>query len=141
MTTDQSLAPLADAKYGSAWQRARLAFLRKHPLCADHAERGMVVEATVVDHKIPHKGDRALFWDSSNWQSLCKLCHDGWKQRQERGGVTSSCGLTGMPTDPRHPWATMTATPEGGSKVQTLCAPRPDGSLRSHNREMDRGEG
>lgn len=32
--------------------------------------------ATVVDHIIPHKGDQYLFWDRSNWQPLCKLCHD-----------------------------------------------------------------
>jgi 5-methylcytosine-specific restriction endonuclease McrA len=25
---------------------------------------------------IPHKGNEALFWDESNWQSLCKFHHD-----------------------------------------------------------------
>jgi 5-methylcytosine-specific restriction protein A len=30
----------------------------------------------VVDHVIPHKGDRALFWDeANNWQALCARCH------------------------------------------------------------------
>nr|WP_243256973.1 HNH endonuclease signature motif containing protein [Rhizobium skierniewicense] len=38
----------------------------------------------VADHKIPHRGDEALFWDESNLQCLCKPCHDGLKQRQER---------------------------------------------------------
>jgi len=32
--------------------------------------------ATVVDHIIPHRGDERLFWDETNWQPLCKQCHD-----------------------------------------------------------------
>ncbi|MDI3335877.1 HNH endonuclease [Defluviimonas aestuarii] len=39
---------------------------------------------TVADHKIPHKGDEALFWDENNLQCLCKLCHDKVKQAEER---------------------------------------------------------
>ncbi|MEO4040348.1 HNH endonuclease signature motif containing protein [Hoeflea sp. CAU 1731] len=39
--------------------------------------------AKVVDHIIPHKGDRKLFWDRSNWQPLCTPCHSSKKQRQE----------------------------------------------------------
>jgi 5-methylcytosine-specific restriction protein A len=30
----------------------------------------------VVDHRIPHRGDKRLFWDQSNWQSMSKTCHD-----------------------------------------------------------------
>ena len=36
----------------------------------------MLTPATVVDHVIPHRGDRKLFWDEQNWQPLCKECHD-----------------------------------------------------------------
>ncbi|WP_460274261.1 HNH endonuclease signature motif containing protein [Celeribacter sp. ULVN23_4] len=43
--------------------------------------------ATVVDHIIPHKGDDRLFWDKTNWQALCKPCHDRQKQREERANV------------------------------------------------------
>lgn len=38
----------------------------------------------VADHKIPHKGDEALFWAEGNVWCLCKACHDGAKQREER---------------------------------------------------------
>lgn len=62
--------------YSAAWQRARAGYLRNHPLCAEHQKRGVLVPATVVDHIVPHKGDKDLFWDSSNWQPLCKRCHD-----------------------------------------------------------------
>ncbi|KEJ97419.1 5-methylcytosine-specific restriction enzyme A [Pseudosulfitobacter pseudonitzschiae] len=58
-----------------AWIVGRLQFLRRNPLCVDCAELGAVEPATDVDHIIPHKGDRRLFFDRSNWQALCKSCH------------------------------------------------------------------
>ena len=62
--------------YDSKWRSARLRFLRENPLCAQCRKRGKLVPATVVDHIIPHRGDRKLFWDKNNWQPLCKSCHD-----------------------------------------------------------------
>ena len=47
---------------------------------------GLIVAATVVDHKRPHRGDEHLFWDPDNWQALCKAHHDREKQRTERQG-------------------------------------------------------
>ena len=35
-----------------------------------------ITPATVVDHIVPHRGDKKLFWDQSNWQPLCKEHHD-----------------------------------------------------------------
>lgn len=66
----------AERGYGHKWQQAREQFLRAHPLCRRHEARGEVVAATVVDHIVPHKGDQDLFWRRSNWQPLCKHCHD-----------------------------------------------------------------
>lgn len=67
----------ADARgYNARWRQARLLFLRKHPLCAQCQREGRITPATVVDHIIPHRGDQQLFWDESNWQPLCKSCHD-----------------------------------------------------------------
>lgn len=71
--------------YGAAWQRARLGFLRSHPLCVRCERLDLVVEATVVDHIKPHRNDKALFWDHDNWQPLCKPCHDV-KTATEDGG-------------------------------------------------------
>lgn len=62
--------------YDSRWQRARLSFLADNPLCVECSKGGRIAEATVVDHVKPHRGDNALFWDRSNWQALCKPCHD-----------------------------------------------------------------
>ena len=39
--------------------------------------------STTVDHIIPHKGDRKLFWDKTNWQALCKPCHDAKTARED----------------------------------------------------------
>lgn len=50
---------------------------------ADPANRkGM--PGLICDHKVPHRGERALFFMRSNLQCLCKPCHDRIKQREER---------------------------------------------------------
>lgn len=66
--------------YGSRWQTARAAFLKRHPDCARCPS-----PATVVDHVVPHKGDKDLFWDRANWQPLCKRCHDAKTAREDGG--------------------------------------------------------
>lgn len=71
--------------YGYKWQKARERFLRANPLCVYCQREGRLTAATVVDHVKPHKGDRVLFWDESNWQPLCKPCHDSVKAREEGG--------------------------------------------------------
>jgi len=66
----------AERGYGGKWQRARLAYLFKHPLCRRCQELGKVTAANVVDHIVDHRGDQKLFWDSEgNWQPLCAPCH------------------------------------------------------------------
>lgn len=62
--------------YGSKWQKKKSSYLRRHPLCCACLQQGVYTKATVVDHIIPHRGDKFLFWDESNWQSMCKPCHD-----------------------------------------------------------------
>lgn len=67
----------ADARgYDSAWRKARKAYLEEHPLCEECRKNGKLTPASVIDHIIPHRGDKKLFWDETNWQSLCKDCHD-----------------------------------------------------------------
>ncbi len=66
----------AERGYDARWQKARKAYLAKHPLCINCQRNGKMTPATVVDHIIPHRGDMKLFWDKENWQPLCKSCHD-----------------------------------------------------------------
>jgi len=67
--------------YDSKWDRERAAYLKANPVCA---RQGCGQAATVVDHIIPHRGDRKLFWSRSNWQPLCTSCHSRAKQAAER---------------------------------------------------------
>ena len=73
---DRRRGSSASRGYGSRWQKAREAYLGRHPLCAQCRALGRIVPATVVDHIVQHKGNHELFWDSGNWQVLCKPCHD-----------------------------------------------------------------
>ncbi|MHB8285265.1 MAG: HNH endonuclease [Caulobacteraceae bacterium] len=79
---DQRRGSAASRGYGHRWRVARLEHLKQHPLCVMCLPR-IAMSATVVDHIIPHRGDQALFWDRSNWQSLCGPHHDRDKQREE----------------------------------------------------------
>lgn len=106
--------------YGHKWRMAREAFLRDNPLCALCSTPSRPVPATVVDHKTPPKlaeakaaGDSvqlkealALFWSRSNWQPLCKHCHDSVKQRFEKSGRVQGCDAAGRPLDRNHHWFT-----------------------------------
>lgn len=86
-----------------AWRTGRIAFLHQHPLCVMCKTDGRIAPATVVDHIEPHKGNEALFFDASNWQALCKPCHDSRKALQEARGYDPSIGEDGWPVDERHP--------------------------------------
>lgn len=57
------------------WTSARLAFLKRHPLCVECQSVGLVVPAEHVDHVVPHRGNLKLFRDRRNWQPLCRSCH------------------------------------------------------------------
>jgi len=72
-----------DRGYNWKWRKARELFLRAHPLCRYCEREGRVEAATIVDHIVPHQGDKELFWRESNWQSLCKPCHDSVKSKEE----------------------------------------------------------
>jgi 5-methylcytosine-specific restriction protein A len=95
----------ASRGYGSKWVKARNAFLSRpeNVFCVMCKAQGRLVTATVVDHKVPHKGDQGLFWDENNFQSLCKQHHDSSKQRDDRSGVIGGCDINGWPMDRANP--------------------------------------
>lgn len=74
--------------YDYKWQKAREQYLCNNPLCVYCAKLGRTAAASVVDHIVAHRGDKDLFWDQDNWQSLCKPCHDTVKQAEEASGLT-----------------------------------------------------
>lgn len=75
------------AWYSTArWKRLRdRVLLRDHYTCqcgCRHIEPNTAM--LVADHKKPHRGDPALFWDETNLQTLWKPHHDADKQRADR---------------------------------------------------------
>ncbi|MEH7503277.1 HNH endonuclease signature motif containing protein [Neobacillus drentensis] len=83
---DDRRGTAAQRGYDGKWRKARLGYLRKHPLCVHCEQEGKHTAATVIDHIIPHRGDKALFWDSkNNWQPLCAR-HHSIKTAKEDGG-------------------------------------------------------
>lgn len=70
--------------YDGAWDRASVAYRVKHPICEACAAAGITAATQVVDHVVPHKGDRLIFWDRKRWQPACRWHHDVVKQILER---------------------------------------------------------
>ena len=69
--------------YGRAWQKARKRYLETHPFCVECMKEGKYVKVTDVDHVIPHRGDKTLFWDQGNWQPLCHRHHSSKTRRED----------------------------------------------------------
>lgn len=58
--------------YGeSDWVKYRRKFIYHNPKCYVCARR-----AKVVDHIIPHKGNRELFENTKNHLPMCESCHN-----------------------------------------------------------------
>ena len=94
--------PTLNRTRGRKWQRIRERQLRLHPLCARCVENGFVTVATEVDHIVPlYKGGTDAW---ANLQSLCDPCHKD-KTAEDMGQRSGGCDLSGMPTDPAHPWS------------------------------------
>jgi 5-methylcytosine-specific restriction endonuclease McrA len=72
--------------YTTKWDEARKGFLAKHTRCECPQHRGMPTapRSDTLDHIIPHKGDKTLFWDRSNWQAMSASCHSTKTGRYDR---------------------------------------------------------
>ena len=83
------------------WKQERVAYLAEHPVCEEGAKTyggpsltadgGMPwtltpcgAPATVVDHRTPHRGNEALFWEPANRQALCAHHHNAKTGRETR---------------------------------------------------------
>lgn len=67
------------------WQRLRWSVLRRDLFTCQKCKRIEPDSSQLVaDHKIRHGGEELLFWNIANLWTLCKPCHDSWKQRLER---------------------------------------------------------
>ena len=103
MYNDRTREQIARWYRSKRWQRLRASHLKREPMCMCPEHKGKYIEANVVDHITPHRGNPRLFWNPTNLQSLSTHCHNSWKQSEERADLRG-CDADGMPTDPRHPW-------------------------------------
>jgi 5-methylcytosine-specific restriction enzyme A len=87
------------------WQRLRKlqVMQHQHALWKFCLERGIVTVANVVDHVVPHLGDRTAFV-TGKLQSLCEPGHKSAKRQIELHGYRIDIGLDGYPADPNHPF-------------------------------------
>lgn len=75
----------------SRWQRmAQSCYVRDNYTCQ---RTGILLSgkypapnSPVANHKVPHKGDPALFWDPENIETVAKVVHDSAIQSEERTG-------------------------------------------------------
>jgi len=90
--------------YTNKWAKVAKQYLAQHPWCKTCEKLGVRTRATEVDHITRHCGDTRLFWNSGNWQPLCKPCHSS-KTRDEmlgRDTKLKGCDVNGMSLD--HAW-------------------------------------
>ncbi len=98
--------------YDYRWQQERKAFLARNPLCTTCEEvHGRITAATEVDHVIPHKGDKALFWDRMNWAPICRDCHQA---KTARENATRAALLPGWLPSPTKPLIVVVGPPRAG---------------------------
>jgi 5-methylcytosine-specific restriction protein A len=86
--------PAQERIRGRRLQYTRALVLRQQPLCAHCMARGIVTEATVVDHVVAlvNGGEDAI----DNMQGLCVPCHEQ-KTRADLGQRTKGCDANGIP--------------------------------------------
>lgn len=95
--TDKDRPSAHQRGYNYQWKKTREGWLRNHPYCAGCERHGRVRLATVVDHIKDHKGNKELFWDRKNWQSLCVPCHAS--KTFSKNGIEQGFDQEGSPID------------------------------------------
>ena len=68
--------------YDSQWERFRIQYLRKHPLCVDSLAEGKYVPATEIHHKQKLRDYPELKYEESN---LMALSHNKHSIRTAKG--------------------------------------------------------
>ena len=117
---DQRRGSARERGYTAQWDKQAKDFLADHPLCLGCEAVGRIEAAVLVDHVVPHGGDRELFWDRGNWQACCKWHHDAVKQRLEAAFARSRIDRASLALDSD---AARSLTIEmGGGAGQNLTA-------------------
>jgi 5-methylcytosine-specific restriction protein A len=78
------------------WKRLRDDRLTEQPLCERCLLQEVIEVATVVHHKVPHRGDPERFW-AGPFENLCKPHHDSQGQLEDHGKRTIQFDASGWP--------------------------------------------
>jgi len=75
--------------YNSRWNREAERYKQLHPMCVCCEAQGIATglrgrTGILVDHIVPKSLAPELFWDRSNWQTLCHHCDQTIKKPLER---------------------------------------------------------
>jgi 5-methylcytosine-specific restriction endonuclease McrA len=118
------------------WQRLRWSILVRDEFTCQTCRR---VEGDtsklVCDHVEPHRGDVEKFW-AGPFQTLCKPCHDGQKQKEEIAARAAGLDVYGgKPASPRPDWLRPSLIP-----LTIVCGAPASGKshyVREHARPGD----
>ena len=77
--------------YDPQWEWATAHYKAAHPWCFGCQAIGLQRKTQVVDHIVPHRGDKQLFWSESNWQPCCLWHHNTVKQSLELRYTLGQC--------------------------------------------------
>lgn len=90
--------------YGKAHEAMRKHLIATVILCEECERNGRMTPGSIADHKRAKAkgGDDSR----SNYQLLCKACHDAKTIAEKGHQARPTKGVTreGRPTDPGHPW-------------------------------------
>src|SRR5262245_6656859 len=81
---DRSRPGFRKRGYDSRWDRDAEEYRRRYPFRIGGLAVGRCGKADIVDHVVPHRGDRGLFRSVSNWQAVCHWHHNTVKAELER---------------------------------------------------------
>jgi 5-methylcytosine-specific restriction protein A len=85
--------------YDARWDRLAAIEKRCHPLCVGCLAIGRTAATEVIDHIMPHKGDRVLFWAPDNRQAACTWHHSVVKQVLEARFAKGEIGSAALRLD------------------------------------------
>ena len=82
-----------------SWHVRRAWQLHREPYCCMCARQQRFTVATVADHIVPHRGNKGLFWDRKNLQSLCYVHHNNKTNEEQGGRIRAAIGDDGWPIE------------------------------------------
>ncbi len=86
------VAPWRNWYKTARWRALRMQVLLRDHFTCQREGCGRIEGNTallVANHKTPHRGDPALFWAEGNLECVCKPCHDGPIQAEERRALSA----------------------------------------------------